>query len=218
MKYVRKPLIVEAVKYSGTNLSEIRKFCSVENPDGSLTEFCIVENNQLYVINKGFVTPVMINDYIAKNIMNVLSVYSPEVFNYSFETANYNQEIISNYEKKLNEAPFQKDRFEHKVNSAIDVNYMQGKYVVFKQQAFSVCFYAEQIDQLQKIVNKIHDTIQNQSSENIEILQSNKLIENSKKDIPEINTVQIKLETIKVPEHEANQINDNKENLSEDNN
>lgn len=214
MKYVRKPLIVDAVKYTGSNLSEIRKFCEVDNGDGSITEYCIVENNQLYVINKGFVTPVMINDFITKSIMNVLSVYSPEVFNYSFETANYNQEIITKYEKKLSEAPFQKDRFEHKVNSAIDVNYMQGKYVVFKQQSFSVCFYAEQIEQLQKIVNKIYETIKNSDDQKEEDLDKNKLIENSRKTIPEINTVQIQLETKKVPADEINQDNIEEENNS----
>jgi hypothetical protein len=198
MKYVTKPMIVDAVKYVGNNLSEIREFCSVDNNDGSITENCIVENNQLYVINKGFVTPVFYNDFITRSIMNGLSVYSPEVFNYYYETANYSQEIITKYENKISEAPFQKDRFDHKVNSAIDVNYMQGKYIVFKQQAFSVCFYAEQIEQLQKIVNKIYDTIQNHSSENNENAHNNKLIENSKKELPETNTVQIKLETKKV--------------------
>lgn len=188
MKYVRKPLLVEAVKYSGTNLNEIKKFCSIDNQDGSITEQCLIENNQLYVINKGYVTPVNTNDYITKSIMNFFSVYSPEIFNYSFETSNYNQDIIDKFEKKTQEAPFQKERFEHNTNSAIDVNYMQGKYIVFKQQTFSVCFYKEQINHLKKIVDKIYETIENQQEPEVENGNNNILIENSKKG--EVNTEQ----------------------------
>ena len=165
MKYVIKPLLVDSVKYTGRNLSEIINFCSKQMDDGSIVENCVVEKNQLYIINRGFVTPVMINEHIVKDISFGLSVYSPELFNYSFEPANHNEEVIKAYEKKLNEAPFQKDRFEHKVNSPIDVNYMQGKYIVFKQTSFSICFYVEQIEQLRNIVNKIYDTIQDQQHE-----------------------------------------------------
>lgn len=165
MKYVIKPLIVDSVKYTGSNLSEIRKFCSKEMDDGSIQENCLVEQNQLYVINRGYVTPVMINEHIVKDITFGLTVYSPELFNYSFEPANHNEEVVKAYEKKMTEAPFNKDRFEHKVNSPIDVNYMQGKYIVFKQQSFSICFYTEQIEQLKKIVDKIYDTIEDQKHE-----------------------------------------------------
>jgi len=180
MKYVKKPLIVDSIKYTGSNLSEVIKFCSVDKEDGSIQENCLVDQNQLFVINKGFVTPVMLNEHIVKDITSALSVFSPELFNYSFEPANHNQEVIKEYEKKKNEAPFSRERFDHSVNSAIDVNYMQGKYIVFKQQSFSVCFYVEQIPKLREIVNKIYDTIQSQeivSDEN----DHTDLIKNSQK-------------------------------------
>lgn len=79
MKYRKKPVVIEAVKFTGYNLSEILEFCGVESTTG-------VSGSLVINTLEGIMT-AKIGDYIVKDVKGEIYPCDSEIFELTYELA-----------------------------------------------------------------------------------------------------------------------------------
>ena len=81
-KYVKKPLVVEALKWNGNNRSEVFDFCSLSHVTyeyGSSTPKLVIQTLE------GPMT-ASVGDYIIKGIKNEFYACKPDVFKLTYDS------------------------------------------------------------------------------------------------------------------------------------
>ena len=81
MKYRKKPIVIEAVKWTGTNLTELLNFVPKEIRHNKMHEpMGIITQEGVMTINEG--------DYIIKGIKGEFYPCKPDIFEMSYETVH----------------------------------------------------------------------------------------------------------------------------------
>lgn len=82
-RYIKKPLVVEAVRWTGYNFDEIQHFVGVGN-----AKFMRETNPpEIYIITEYQALHPGIGDYIVKNSYSSFDIYTKSCFEQSFEEA-----------------------------------------------------------------------------------------------------------------------------------
>lgn len=77
-KYIKKPVVVEAVKWTGNNYKVIREFCGA-HPQGHGHCWYSVDNKE-YISTPEGEMEVNIGDYIVKGVNGYFYICEPNVF------------------------------------------------------------------------------------------------------------------------------------------
>lgn len=82
-RYIKKPPVVEAVRWTGYNFDEIQHFVGVKN-----AKFMRETNPpEIYIITEYQALHPGIGDYIVKNSYSSFDIYTKSCFEQSFEEA-----------------------------------------------------------------------------------------------------------------------------------
>ena len=76
MKYRKKPVVIEAVKWKGTNLREIQRFYKTDS---------ILAGDQIYITTLEGVMKADIGDYIIKGVKGEYYPCKPDIFKMTYE-------------------------------------------------------------------------------------------------------------------------------------
>lgn len=90
MKYRKKPIIVEAVQFTGNNESEIRDFCTITIENGMKSRFVTYEHPllsepciQIHTL-EGVMT-AQTGDWIIKGVKGEVYPCKPDIFEQTYE-------------------------------------------------------------------------------------------------------------------------------------
>lgn len=81
MKYVKKPIIIEAIKYTGENLEELRYFVPEEFRNNKIHE-------PLGIITLEGIMNISVGDYVIKGVKGEFYPCKPDVFEMTYEKIN----------------------------------------------------------------------------------------------------------------------------------
>lgn len=73
--YMKKPTVVEAVQYTGSNLEEIIEFCS------SLGKIEVHDRGLILNLSDGRSRMILKEDFVLKNKSGLVAILSPDTFN-----------------------------------------------------------------------------------------------------------------------------------------
>ena len=79
MKYRKKPIIIEAIQWTGENVTEVREFCK---PRTTATE-----PGRVYIETLEGVMAANIGDWIIRGIKGEVYPCKPDIFEATYETA-----------------------------------------------------------------------------------------------------------------------------------
>ena len=96
-KFVKKPVVVEAIQYNGINSTEVESFVGAKLPSVLLS----VEDTQLIIPTLEGDMKVSKGDYIIKGIKGEFYPCKPDVFKQSYNMIKENNGILSEGEKRV---------------------------------------------------------------------------------------------------------------------
>ena len=83
-KYIKKPIPVSALQWTGENLEEIKEFCTDENGK----EMCFTSNQYLWIQTREGQLKAQVRDYIMKGIEGEFYPYAESIFKKSYDEFN----------------------------------------------------------------------------------------------------------------------------------
>lgn len=96
-KYIKKPEIIEAIRYDGTNLEEINEFTKDDSTIASIEKqsdkYLDISREYLYLQSTRGNVRIYIGDYITKDILGETKVFTGDHFEALYE---YFTDISSN--------------------------------------------------------------------------------------------------------------------------
>ena len=96
-KFVKKPVVIEAIQYDGANITEIENFVGVKLPSVWLS----VEDTQLLIPTLEGDMKVSKGDYVIKGIKGEFYPCKPDVFKSTYNAVEDNNGILSEGEKRV---------------------------------------------------------------------------------------------------------------------
>ena len=90
LRYKKRPEIIEAIKYDGTNLDEINEFTK---NDSSIASIEKRSDEYLYLQSTRGCVGIYIGDYVAEDMTGKIQVFSGKVFEALYESI-YTKEIL----------------------------------------------------------------------------------------------------------------------------
>ena len=96
-KFVKKPVVVEAIQYNGINITEVESFVGVKLP----TVLLSVEDTQLVIPTLEGDMKVSKGDYVIKGIKGEFYPCKPDVFKSTYNVVEDNNGILSEGEKRV---------------------------------------------------------------------------------------------------------------------
>ena len=96
-KFVKKPVVIEAIQYDGINITEVEDFVGVKLPSIWLS----VEDTQLLIPTLEGDMKISKGDYIIKGIKGEFYPCKPDVFKQSYNMIKENNGILSEGEKRV---------------------------------------------------------------------------------------------------------------------
>lgn len=96
-KFVKKPVVVEAIQYNGINITEVESFVGAKLP----TVWLSVEDTQLVIPTLEGDMKVSKGDYIIKGIKGEFYPCKPDVFKSTYNVVEDNNGILSEGEKRV---------------------------------------------------------------------------------------------------------------------
>ena len=96
-KFVKKPVIVEAIQYNGINITEVEDFIGAKLP----SVWLYVEDTQLLIPTLEGDMKVSKGDYIIKGIKGEFYPCKPDVFKNTYNVVEDNNGILSEGEKRV---------------------------------------------------------------------------------------------------------------------
>ena len=96
-KFVKKPVVVEAIQYNGINITEIESFLVSKLP----TVWSSVEDTQLIIPTLEGDMKVSKGDYIIKGIKGEFYPCKPDIFKSTYNVVEDNNGILSEGEKRV---------------------------------------------------------------------------------------------------------------------
>ena len=96
-KFVKKPVVVEAIQYNGINITEVESFLVSKLP----TVWSSVEDTQLIIPTLEGDMKVSKGDYIIKGIKGEFYPCKPDVFKSTYNVIEDNTGILSEGEKRV---------------------------------------------------------------------------------------------------------------------
>ena len=96
-KFVKKPVVIEAIQYDGINITEVEDFVGAKLPSVWLS----VEDTQLVIPTLEGDMKVSKGDYIIKGIKGEFYPCKPDVFKQSYNMIKENNGILSEGEKRV---------------------------------------------------------------------------------------------------------------------
>ena len=96
-KFVKKPVVVEAIQYNGINITEVESFVGVKLP----TVLLSVEDTQLVIPTLEGDMKVSKGDYVIKGIKGEFYPCKPDVFKSTYNVVEDNNGILSEGEKRI---------------------------------------------------------------------------------------------------------------------
>ena len=96
-KFVKKPVVIEAIQYNGINITEIESFVGAKLPIVCLS----VEDTQLVIPTLEGDMKASKGDYIIKGIKGEFYPCKPDIFKQSYNMIKENNGILSEGEKRV---------------------------------------------------------------------------------------------------------------------
>ena len=96
-KFVKKPVVIEAIQYNGMNITEIESFVGAKLP----TVWLSVEDTQLVIPTLEGDMKVSKGDYVIKGIKGEFYPCKPDVFKSTYNAVEDNNGILSEGEKRV---------------------------------------------------------------------------------------------------------------------
>ena len=96
-KFVKKPVVIEAIQYDGANITEIESFVGAKLP----TVWLSVEDTQLVIPTLEGDMKASKGDYIIKGIKGEFYPCKPDIFKQSYNMIKENNGILSEGEKRV---------------------------------------------------------------------------------------------------------------------
>ena len=96
-KFVKKPVVIEAIQYNGINITEIESFVGAKLP----TVWLSVEDTQLVIPTLEGDMKVSKGDYVIKGIKGEYYPCKPDIFKQSYNMIKENNGILSEGEKRV---------------------------------------------------------------------------------------------------------------------
>ena len=96
-KFVKKPVVIEAIQYNGINITEIESFVGAKLP----TVWLSVEDTQLIIPTLEGDMKVSKGDYVIKGIKGEFYPCKPDVFKSTYNVVEDNNGILSEGEKRV---------------------------------------------------------------------------------------------------------------------
>ena len=96
-KFVKKPVVIEAIQYDGANITEIESFVGAKLPSVWLS----VEDTQLVIPTLEGDMKVSKGDYVIKGIKGEFYPCKPDVFKSTYNVVEDNNGILSEGEKRV---------------------------------------------------------------------------------------------------------------------
>ena len=96
-KFVKKPVVIEAIQYNGINITEIESFVGAKLP----TVWLSVEDTQLVIPTLEGDMKVSKGDYVIKGIKGEFYPCKPDVFKSTYNVVEDNNGILSEGEKRV---------------------------------------------------------------------------------------------------------------------
>ena len=96
-KFVKKPVVIEAIQYNGINITEIESFVGAKLP----TVWSSVEDTQLIIPTLEGDMKVSKGDYIIKGIKGEFYPCKPDIFKSTYNVVEDNNGILSEGEKRV---------------------------------------------------------------------------------------------------------------------
>ena len=100
-KFVKKPVIVEAIQYNGINITEIESFIGAKLPSVWVSAWLSVEDTQLVIPTLEGDMKVSKGDYVIKGIKGEFYPCKPDVFKSTYNVVEDNNGILSEGEKRV---------------------------------------------------------------------------------------------------------------------
>ena len=85
MKYVKNPIEIEAIQWTGENLTEIKAFCTYENG----IEMCFKNGEYLWIQTREGQLKAQVRDYIIKGIEGEFYPCAESIFRKSYTEVFY---------------------------------------------------------------------------------------------------------------------------------
>ena len=96
-KFVKKPVVVEAIQYNGINITEVESFVGAKLP----TVWLSVEETQLILSTLEGDMKVSKGDYVIKGVKGEFYPCKPDIFKQSYNIVEENNGILSEGEKRV---------------------------------------------------------------------------------------------------------------------
>ena len=96
-KFVKKPVVIEAIQYDGANITEVESFVGAKLPSVWLS----VEDTQLVIPTLEGDMKVSKGDYVIKGIKGEFYPCKPDVFKSTYNVVEDNNGILSEGEKRV---------------------------------------------------------------------------------------------------------------------
>ena len=96
-KFVKKPVVIEAIQYNGMNITEVESFVGAKLP----TVWLSVEETQLILSTLEGDMKVSKGDYVIKGIKGEFYPCKPDVFKSTYNVVEDNNGILSEGEKRV---------------------------------------------------------------------------------------------------------------------
>ena len=96
-KFVKKPVVIEAIQYDGANITEVEDFVGVKLP----TVWLSVEDTQLAIPTLEGYMKASKGDYVIKGIKGEFYPCKPDIFKSTYNVVEDNNGILSEGEKRV---------------------------------------------------------------------------------------------------------------------
>ena len=96
-KFVKKPIVIEAIQYNGINITEVEDFVGAKLPSVLLS----VEDTQLVIPTLEGDMKVSKGDYVIKGIKGEFYPCKPDIFEKTYDVVEDNNGILSEGEKRV---------------------------------------------------------------------------------------------------------------------
>lgn len=96
-KFVKKPVVVEAIQYNGINITEVESFVGAKLP----TVWLSVEETQLILSTLEGDMKVSKGDYVIKGVKGEFYPCKPDIFKQSYNIVEENNGILTEGEKRV---------------------------------------------------------------------------------------------------------------------
>ena len=96
-KFVKKPVVVEAIQYNGINITEVESFVGAKLP----TVWLSVEETQLILSTLEGDMKVSKGDYVIKGVKGEFYPCKPDIFKQSYNMVEENNGILTEGEKRV---------------------------------------------------------------------------------------------------------------------